>query len=236
MNTIEERITGQDWKLHKEQLNNHGFVLLKDVLAEEECLQVRSFYPDDNNFRKTINMARYRFGSGEYKYFRYPLPELVQLLRTALYPPLVPIANLWMQVYNQTITFPEKLDSFLQQCHQKEQLRPTPLLLTYSEGDYNTLHQDLYGDIFFPFQAVVFLNQPGVDYTGGEFALIEQKPRMQSRAIVLNPSLGDILIFSTHSHPVKSSRGYYRAILKHGVSTVSSGSRKTLGIIFHDAK
>lgn len=232
---IPARLQGTDWELHANELHRQGYTSLKRLLSCAECDELAALYPNDLYFRKTIHMARYRFGSGEYKYFQYPLPALIQSLRTALYPYLVPVANLWMQAYREPVAYPATHESFLQACHEKGQLRPTPLMLSYNAGDYNTLHQDLYGDVFFPMQAVVMLSEPGTDFTGGEFVLTEQKPRMQSRAVVLTPGKGDVLVFTTHSRPVSGTRGYYRAMMKHGVSALHSGHRKTLGIIFHDA-
>jgi hypothetical protein len=173
---------------------------------------------------------------GEYKYFNYPLPNLVQKLRNEVYPHLAKVANLWSNVLNLSTTFPENHEELLAICHENEQNRPTPLILKYTEGGYNTLHQDLYGDIWFPFQMVIFLNQTQRDYTGGEFVLVEQRPRMQSVPIVLTPNQGDILIFTTNFRPVKGTKGYYRTNMRHGVSKIHSGIRHTLGIIFHDAK
>ena len=233
--SIAERLQQQDWNVHANELHQQGYTNLKSLLSCGECDELAALYPDDANFRKTINMARYRFGSGEYKYFKYPLPDTIQSLRTVLYPHLVPVANLWMQAYKEPIAYPATHEAFLETCHTKGQVRPTPLMLTYGANDYNTLHQDLYGDVFFPMQAVVMLNEPATDFTGGEFVLTEQKPRMQSRAIVLAPAKGDVLIFTTHSRPVSGTRGFYRAAMKHGVSALHSGHRTTLGIIFHDA-
>jgi uncharacterized protein len=181
-------------------------------------------------------MARYQFGLGEYKYFNYPLPNLVQQLRTEVYPHLAKVADHWMNVLNINNLFPKKHEELIEICHQNKQKKPTPLILKYGEGGYNTLHQDLYGDVWFPFQMVIFLNEPDRDFTGGEFVLIEQRPRMQSVAEVLSPKQGDILIFTTNFRPVKGTKGYYRTNMRHGVSKVRSGVRHTLGIIFHDAK
>jgi len=233
--TIKERLDAPDWKAITNNMHNDGYAIIERLISDTECDNIASLYPQDIHFRKTIQMARYRFGAGEYKYFQYPLPQLIQSLREGLYPHLVPIANEWMMAYKEDKTYPLELSDFLDQCHEKNQARPTPLLLTYSQGDYNTLHQDMYGAIYFPLQAVIFLNEPGADYTGGEFVLIEQKPRMQSKAIVLTPKKGDVIVFTTHSRPVSGIRGYYKAVMKHGVSLLRSGHRKTLGIIFHDA-
>lgn len=224
-----------DWQNATEELSNKGFVILKSVLTPPQCVELIAIY-DKPIYRSTINMARYQFGLGEYKYFNYPLPSLVQNLRTDIYPHLAKVANQWMNVLNINQLFPEKHEDLLEICHESEQLRSTPLILKYSEGGYNTLHQDLYGDIWFPFQMVIFLNEPNQDFTGGEFVLVEQRPRMQSVPEVLTPNQGDILIFTTNFRPVKGTKGYYRTNMRHGVSKVRSGIRHTLGIIFHDAK
>ena len=224
-----------DWQTATEELSERGFVKLSSVLTPLQCEELIALY-DQPIYRSTINMARYQFGIGEYKYFSYPLPNLVQQLRTEIYPHLAKVANHWMNVLNIKQLFPEKLEYLLEICHQNEQLRPTPLMLKYTEGGYNTLHQDLYGDVWFPFQMVIFLSEPNQDFTGGEFVLIEQRPRMQSVAEVLTPNQGDILIFTTNFRPVKGTKGYYRTNMRHGVSKVRSGIRHTLGIIFHDAK
>jgi hypothetical protein len=180
-------------------------------------------------------MERYRFGLGEYKYYQYPLPGLIQQLREGVYPKLAPIANNWMRVLNIDQHFPESLAQLLELCHAQNQTRPTPLILKYGKGGYNTLHQDLYGEVYFPMQIVLFLNEPDEDYKGGEFVMIEQSPRTQSKAIVLKPGKGDMLIFTTNFRPVKGSKGYYRVNMKHGVSELAEGKRYTAGIIFHDA-
>ncbi|MCU0469231.1 MAG: 2OG-Fe(II) oxygenase [Arcicella sp.] len=224
-----------NWQNATEELAHKGFVVLKEVLNPTECEQLIALY-DEPIYRSIINMARYQFGIGEYKYFSYPLPSVVQYLRTEIYPHLAKVANQWMNVLNISTLFPEKHEELLKICHQNEQMRPTPLILKYTEGGYNTLHQDLYGEVWFPFQMVIFLNQPQRDYTGGEFVLIEQRPRMQSVPEVLTPQQGDVLIFTTNFRPVKGTKGYYRTNMRHGVSKVRSGIRHTLGIIFHDAK
>ena len=224
-----------NWQSATEELSEKGFVKLSSVLTTQQCDELIALY-DQPIYRSTINMARYQFGIGEYKYFSYPLPSLVQQLRKEVYPHLAKVANRWMNVLNISTLFPENHENLLAICNQNEQLRPTPLILKYSEGGYNTLHQDLYGDVWFPFQMVIFLNQPNQDFTGGEFVLIEQRPRMQSVAEVLSPNRGDILIFTTNFRPVKGTKGYYRTNIRHGVSKVRSGIRHTLGIIFHDAK
>lgn len=232
---MEQRIEHLDWHKVAGQVNDNGYAVLSAVLDPEECDGLKLLYDDPAIYRKTITMERYRFGLGEYKYFSYPLPGIVQELRQAIYPKLAPIANNWMKALNIQQHFPGTLNGLLEECHAHNQLRPTPLILKYGEGGYNTLHQDLYGEIFFPLQLVLFLDEPGTDYDGGEFVLIEQRPRAQSKATVLKPGKGDILIFTTNFRPVKGTRGYYRVNMKHGVSEVTAGNRHTLGIIFHDA-
>jgi hypothetical protein len=180
-------------------------------------------------------MERHRFGLGEYKYFKYPLPDLIHTARRAIYPKLAPVANTWMKVLDIKRQFPDQFDEFQRLCHDNNQTKPTVLILKYGKGGHNTLHQDLYGNIFFPFQLVLFLNEPDDDYTGGEFVLTQHTPRAQSKAIVLRPSKGDMLILTTNFRPVKGSKGYYRVQMKHGISEVHDGDRHTLGIIFHDA-
>ena len=224
-----------NWENTSAELSEKGFVTLKSVLNTVQCEELMALY-EKPIYRSTINMARYQFGLGEYKYFNYPLPNLIQTLRNDVYPHLAKVANLWMNVLNINAVFPENHTELLAICHENEQLRPTPLILKYTEGGYNTLHQDLYGDIWFPFQMVIFLSEPQRDFTGGEFVLVEQRPRMQSIPIVLTPNQGDILIFTTNFRPVKGTKGYYRTNMRHGVSKVLSGIRHTLGIIFHDAK
>ena len=206
------------------------------MLAKNRCDEIAGYYADDRRFRSRIEMARYSFGRGEYKYFNYPLPEIVQHLRASIYPQLAPLANQWAERLGNKIRYPEQLSDFIARCHRAGQKRPTPLLLKYHAGDFNCLHQDLYGEIVFPFQVTFFLSQRGKDFEGGEFVLAEQRPRQQSRVEALNPNQGDAVVFSVHHRPVRGARGYYRANLRHGVSTVRSGERYTLGIIFHDAK
>jgi hypothetical protein len=232
---MRERIDQLDWRQAAGQINCTGYAVLNHVLKPQECHELKSVYDQNNLFRKTIVMERYRFGLGEYKYFNYPLPPIIEQLRQTVYPHLAPIANKWMEVLGIETRFPNAHDELLDLCHAHSQNRPTPLILRYGKGGYNTLHQDLYGDIFFPMQIVLFLDEPGQEYEGGEFVLVEQQPRAQSKAIVLKPRKGDILVFTTNFRPVKGSRGYYRVNMKHGVSEVTAGNRHTLGIIFHDA-
>lgn len=224
-----------DWDAATASLHEHGYALLPRVLDVRDCDILMDAYGSPGLYRKTISMERYRFGKGEYKYFSYPLPSLIQSIREKVYPKLTPIANTWMRTLNDSRTFPADLQSLLAQCREYGQDKPTVLILQYGEGGHNTLHQDLYGEVFFPMQLVLSLDEPGKDYTGGEFVLVQQTPRAQSKAMVLAPRQGDMLIFTTNFRPVKGTRGYYRVNMKHGVSPVHSGSRHTLGIIFHDA-
>ncbi|MCF0040993.1 2OG-Fe(II) oxygenase [Dyadobacter fanqingshengii] len=224
-----------DWQHITEDLHNKGYGLIDQVLSKDECDQLIISYNEPVHYRKTIVMERYRFGLGEYKYFQYPLPAVIQHLRESIYSKLAPVANKWMQVLNINQHYPAVFRDFQTQCHEKHQTKTTVLILKYGEGGHNTLHKDLYGDIFFPIQLVIFLSEPGTDYEGGEFVLTQQTPRAQSKAIVLKPKKGDILLFTTNFKPVKGTKGYYRVNMKHGVSEVQSGSRYTLGIIFHDA-
>ena len=226
-----------DWEYSLSQLDDRGFVLISSVLAKNICQDLAGYYAEDHRFRSRIEMSRYAFGRGEYKYFNYPLPGIVQQLRASIYPQLALLANQWSErLGGKTVRYPEKLADFLEQCHRAGQERATPLLLKYGAGDFNRLHQDLYGEVVFPFQVTCFLSQRGKDFDGGEFVLAEQQPRRQSRVEVLTPEQGDAVIFSVHHRPVRGARGYYRANFRHGVSTVRSGERYTLGIIFHDAK
>ncbi len=232
---LQHRIEQPDWNEISSRLNDNGYALVGNILTTAECNSLVQEYDNKELFRKTINMERYRFGQGEYKYFNYPLPDIIQQVRQSIYPYLAPVANNWMKALNINKHFPGNLDELLEQCHTHQQKRSTPLILKYGKGGYNTLHQDLYGEIYFPMQLVLFLNEPGKDYEGGEFVLIEQRPRAQSKAIVLKPGKGDMLIFTTNFRPVKGSKGYYRVNMKHGVSEVTLGGRHTLGVIFHDA-
>jgi hypothetical protein len=231
-----DRIHELDWHRISQDLNEQGNALLPDLLSSEECDALASLYPDDKHFRSRVVMERYSLGRGEYKYFHYPLPEIISELRTALYSQLAPIANKWNEVLGIEVRYPKKHSDFIRRCHQAGQLRPTPLLLQYGPGDFNCLHQDLYGEHVFPIQITILLSQPGRDFTGGEFVLTEQRPRMQSRAEVVPLRKGDAVAFAVHHRPVQSKRGYYRVNLRHGVSLVRSGQRHTHGIIFHDAK
>lgn len=235
MTTIIERLHAKNWDKVAEDMHQQGYALVQNVLYKKECEDLITSYNANDTYRKTITMERYRFGLGEYKYFQYPLPDLIREIRQTVYPFIAPIANSWMEALHIDTRFPAIHEALKQQCHQHGQTKPTVLILKYGEGGFNTLHQDLYGDIYFPMQLVLFLNQPGEDYTGGEFVLTEQIPRAQSKANVLQPRRGDMLMFTTNFRPVKGSKGYYRVNMKHGVSPVHTGRRYTLGIIFHDA-
>ncbi len=230
-----KNIPALDWERVTAHLHEDGYALIPHVLDTKECQLLIDAYKDETLYRKTITMERYRFGRGEYKYFSYPLPSLIQSIREQVYPRLAPVANAWMKALKDERVFPPDLATLQAQCRAHQQDKPTVLILQYGEGGHNTLHQDLYGEIFFPMQLVLFLDQPGKDYTGGEFVLVQQTPRAQSKAIVLTPGQGDMLILTTNFRPVKGSKGYYRVNMKHGVSPVHQGSRHTLGIIFHDA-
>ncbi|MCE7064746.1 2OG-Fe(II) oxygenase [Dyadobacter sp. CY326] len=230
-----KNIEAFDWNAITEALHSKGYGLIEQVLEPAECQALIASYNESAHYRKTITMERYRFGLGEYKYFAYPLPDIIQSLRERFYPKLAPIAHHWMQALNIGQHYPAEFSDFQAHCHDNQQTKPTVLILKYGEGGHNTLHQDLYGDIFFPIQLVIFLSEPGEDYEGGEFVLTQQMPRAQSRAIVLKPKKGDVLLFTTNFRPIIGTKGYYRANMKHGVSEVKSGNRYTLGIIFHDA-
>jgi hypothetical protein len=235
MEQIRSKIENTDWEKLAEGLHQKGYAVIPEFLSAKQCEDLIQLYDNPTVYRKTVVMERYRFGLGEYKYFNYPLPGIIQFIRTYIYPKLVPVANVWMKALNINNTFPETHEALLLLCREYDQLKPTPLILKYGKGGYNTLHQDLYGEVYFPMQAVLFLNEPDEEYSGGEFVLIEQIPRAQSKAIVLKPKKGNMLIFTTGFRPAKGNRGYYRVTMKHGVSEVHSGSRHTLGIIFHDA-
>jgi hypothetical protein len=229
------RIEALDWLLIRKDLDEHGSAMLSNVLSAKECRALASLYPDDGLFRSRVVMARHGFGRGEYKYFSYPLPEVIQGLRTALYRRLAPVANQWNLTMGIDVRYPEEHGNFVQRCHEAGQLRPTPLLLQYGAGDYNCLHQDLYGEHVFPIQVAFLLSEPEEDFTGGEFVLTEQRPRMQSRPEVVPLRQGDGVAFAVHHRPVQGTRGSYRVNLRHGVSRLRSGQRHTLGVIFHDA-
>jgi uncharacterized protein len=219
-----------------EHLDAQGWALLDGLLSPTECSAMADHYSDDRHFRSHIIMARHGFGRGEYKYFRYALPPLIERLRAELYSRLAPIANRWNEAMGIDVRYPDVHADFLARCHAAGQTRPTPLLLQYGEGDFNALHQDLYGELAFPLQVAILLSAPQRDFTGGEFVLVEQRPRMQSRAEVVPLARGDGVVFAVHQRPVKGTRGVYRVNMRHGVSRLRSGHRHTLGIIFHDAK
>lgn len=229
------RVGAIDWATVFADLDAQGWAVMPKLLTQTECAAVAGRYEQDQGFRSHIVMARHGFGRGEYKYFAYPLPSLVEELRTDLYPHLAPIANRWHETMGMDVRFPDDHAAFIARCHAAGQTRPTPLLLQYGEGDYNALHQDLYGEHVFPLQVAVLLSEPGEDFEGGEFVLTEQRPRMQSRAMVVPLSKGDAVVFAVNSRPVQGTRGSYRVKLRHGVSKLRSGHRHTLGIIFHDA-
>jgi hypothetical protein len=231
-----ERVHAYDWQALGVELDNFGCAVIDKLLTPEECAGIAGLYPQEQHFRSHVIMARHGFGKGEYRYFRYPLPDLLGSLRTSLYEKLVPTANAWNERMGDTIRYPAAHADYLKRCHEAGQLRPTPLLLQYGEGDFNALHQDLYGDLVFPIQVAILLSEPGWDFTGGEFVLTEQRPRMQSRAEVVPLRQGDAVAFAVHNRPVRGSKGNYRVNLRHGVSRLRSGRRHTLGIIFHDAK
>jgi hypothetical protein len=234
--TIAARVAAIDWGQAASDLDAQGCAVLKGLLSADECRALAALYPDDTQFRSRVVMGRHGFGRGEYKYFCYPLPALVAELRPALYAPLRGIANRWNEAIGIDISYPESHDAFLRRCHAAGQVRPTPLLLQYRAGDYNCLHQDLYGEHVFPLQVAILLSEPGRDFSGGEFVLTEQRPRMQSRAEVVPLLQGDAVAFAVHVRPVQGTRGFYRVNLRHGVSRVRSGHRHTVGVIFHDAK
>jgi hypothetical protein len=233
---VAERIAAVDWAATATDLNSQGWAVIPELLAGSECNEIAGMYAgDDETFRSRVIMARHGFGQGEYRYFAYPLPSLIEDLRTAIYPRLAPIANQWNERMGIDVRFPKTHAEFLKRCHAAGQRRPTPLLLQYGPGDYNCLHQDLYGEHVFPLQVTALLSKPGEDFQGGEFVLTEQRPRMQSRAAVVPLNKGDAVVFAVNSRPHKGTRGDYRVALRHGVSKLREGRRHTVGIIFHDA-
>jgi uncharacterized protein len=234
--TIRERIDALDWAELREQLDSHGHAITAPLLDGRECAGLAGLF-DSDRFRTTIDMARHRFGDGRYRYFDHPLPDAIAALRSSFYERLAPIANEWSQLLRgDNATFPLEHDALLDRCRKAGQERPTPLILRYGEGDWNALHQDLYGDVYFPFQILTILSEPGVDFEGGEFVLMEQRPRAQSRAHVLTPPRGAFVIFPTRQRPNKGKNGYHRVGMRHGVSTVTRGQRTAMGVIFHDSK
>ena len=233
---IDMRTQALDWPAIASSLDAQGCAVTGPLLTADECAALAGCYAEDKPFRSRVIMARHGFGRGEYKYFAYPLPEVVQQLRDALYPPLAAIANRWHEALGVATRFPDTLGAFLDRCHRAGQKKPTPLLLRYGAGDYNCLHQDLYGEHVFPLQVAFLLSRPGEDFTGGEFVLTEQRPRMQSRVEVVPLEQGDAVIFAVNHRPVRGARGFYRVAMRHGVSRLRRGERLTLGVIFHDAQ
>lgn len=234
--SITERVEAIAWEQVTRDLDAEGNAIVKKILSADECDQIRLLYEKKDIFRSYVVMERLNFGRGEYRYFRYPLPELIAALRTSVYPHLVPIANRWNEAMGINVRYPMKHADFIDRCHRAGQVKPTPLLLKYGAGDYNCLHQDLYGEHVFPLQFAILLSEPDQDFTGGEFVMTEQRPRMQSRPMIVPLRKGDGVVFAVSSRPVQGKKGPYRVNLRHGVSRLRSGSRHTLGIIFHDAQ
>jgi hypothetical protein len=232
---IKERVAGHDWPAIETDLDGHGWAIMPKLLTAEECAGIAGLYADSRHFRSRVIMARHGFGRGEYQYFAYPLPSTIAALRTALYPRLVPVANHWNEAISIDVRYPAAHADFLARCHEAGQTRPTPLLLQYGEDDFNALHQDVYGEHVFPLQVAVLLSAPQKDFTGGEFVVTEQRPRMQSRVEVLPLTQGDAAIWAVRHRPVQGARGAYRVNMRHGVSRIRSGHRHTVGVIFHDA-
>lgn len=233
--TVDERVRALCWASIADELNDVGRALAGEVLPADRCDELRGLYGDDRRFRSTIDMARYRFGEGQYRYFAHPLPELVAGLRQSFWPHLLPVARDWAERLGQPAPWPDELDDWLDQCHRAGQTRPTPLMLRYGPGDWNALHRDLYGELVFPLQVVIGLDRPDVDYAGGEFVIVEQRPRAQSRAMSSVIPQGHALVFTTRDRPVRSARGWSAAPVRHGVSVLRTGRRHTLGLVFHDA-
>ena len=233
--TWQKRVDSGDWDAITAEVNDFGGALLPRLLTKAEAEKIRALYPDDHLFRSTINMRRYRFGEGEYRYFQQPYPEPIQALKEALYPRLLPIARDWWTKLHRKSPWPDDLDDWLDMCHKAGQKKSTAILLKYCKGDWNALHRDLYGDLVFPLQVVLNLSEPGVDHTGGEFLLVEQRPRAQSRGTATLLPHGHGFVFTTRDRPVQSTRGWSASPVRHGVSAVRSGERLTLGLVFHDA-
>ncbi len=236
MSALGARVAGLDWPRIAADLDARGFATTGPLLAEAECRALAGDFETDAIFRNRVVMERHGYGQGEYRYFAYPLPEPIAALRGALYEGLVPVANRWAAALGRPATYPAEHAAFVATCHEAGQIRPTPLLLRYGHGDYNCLHQDLYGELAFPLQVAFLLNRPGADFSGGEFVLTEQRPRMQTRAEVVDLRQGEGVVFAVNQRPVKGARGAYRVAMRHGVSRLREGRRFTLGIIFHDAK
>ncbi|MGD9679876.1 MAG: 2OG-Fe(II) oxygenase [Candidatus Obscuribacterales bacterium] len=233
---VTSRLKELDWQLVCDELDRQGFAVIERLLQAEQARSLMALYDRDELFRKRIIMGNHGYGRGEYKYFNYPLPDLVSELRTMVYPQLVELGNRWNETMKIPVRYPAVYADFLARCHEAGQVRPTPLLLRYGADDFNCLHQDLYGEHVFPVQLAVLLSSPGEDFTGGEFIMTEQRPRMQTKPLVVPLKRSDGVIFAVHQRPVKGSRGYYRVNMRHGVSRIIDGSRHTLGVIFHDAK
>jgi len=236
LKSIAERVSGISWEQVSEELDLQGNAKIAQLLTAAECRELSSLYDDDDNFRSTIVMQRHNFGRGEYRYFKYPLPGVIATLRTTLYPRLVSTANRWYESMGIDVRYPTEHADFIERCHKAGQNKPTPLLLRYGPEDYNCLHQDLYGEHVFPLQLTVLLSEPEKDFTGGEFVMTEQRPRMQSRPMVVSLRQGDAVVFAVRNRPVRGNKGTYRVNLRHGVSRIKSGQRYALGIIFHDAQ
>jgi len=232
---MRNRVDALDWAALTEEVDAAGSVQTAPVLTPDECREIAALYDDVGRFRSTIDMARYRFGSGQYRYFDHPLPDVVAALRQAFYPHLLPVARSWAERLGRPAPWPDYLDEWLAMCAAAGQAKPTPILLRYGVGDWNALHRDLYGELVFPLQVVIGLDQPGVDHTGGEFLTVEQRPRAQSRGYAATLRQGCGIVFTTRERPVRSARGWSAAPMRHGVSTVRSGVRHTLGLVFHDA-
>ena len=235
LNELVGRVAAIEWPEVEADLDAQGAAVIKGLLAPVDCYELSSLYQRDDIFRARVVMARHGFGRGEYRYFDYPLPSLIGVLRESLYAHLAPVANRWYDAMGMTARFPDRHSDFIDRCHAAGQEKPTPLLLQYGAGDYNCLHQDLYGEHVFPLQVAVLLEEPGRDFRGGEFVLVEQRPRMQTRAQVVDLRQGDAVVFAVHHRPVRGTRGFYRVNMRHGVSEMRAGHRHTLGIIFHDA-
>ena len=234
--SIVDRVAQYDWGRISTNLDDVGWAPLSGLLTDAECRELAALYANERIFRSRVVMARHGYGRGEYKYFAYPLPAVVAELRVSVYARLAPIANRWSELLASDVRYPDTHEQFIERCHHAGQTHPTPLVLSYGPGDYNCLHQDLYGEHVFPLQVAILLSQPGDDFTGGEFVLTEQRPRMQSRAEVVPLRQGDAVAFAVHHRPVQGTRGVYRVNLRHGVSRLRSGRRHTVGVIFHDAK
>jgi hypothetical protein len=236
VDTIATRVSALDWPSIERSLWEQGYARTPPVLSDDECEALIALYGDDGRFRSRVDMARYRFGEGDYKYLAHPLPPLVAGLREAAYPPLASLANAWERALGSRTRYPAGLAGLSALCRRHGQVKPTPLVLHYEAGGYNCLHQDLYGDVAFPLQITAFLSRRGVDYDGGDFLLVEQRPRAQSRGEAIHTERGELVIFPTRHRPVRGARGWYRTTMRHGVSTITRGTRYTLGIIFHDAR